>query len=1013
MNSLAGASRDELLAELHLGVKNFSMLQKTENIIQLFEADPIMLDKHVPSLIDDLTSNYFQQSSSAKAAVGKIYYQFTKILGNKRVRIHLPSNIYDLSNLLELLSCETEWHTQYLILSWILMLVISPFKLENDYRILSVIANFEESLLLKPLVSQIRAELWAKNTKAIALPIALKEMEPIFLNSLLQVVKHTSEIPFSPKQLDALVSWLISIEEFQNEVQAKYILKLLPKLAHTMKRREETWPQIYDILFWLIFSLTLSFTDLRFQLAKSAAKILLLTKQRDEDSTRVVISDCLDDLILLLESNTNDAIDADRLHTSLLLVAEFSRRKLLAPVHIGLLSEKVIPVTSKFQQLRMNTLYGHQIRDATNFICWSLSREYNELNELSFETIFLNLLFSANFDPYPLVRKSAMAALQECLGRHGSVFLDNITLLRLVEIHVGNLSHAEDIYAIFRGKYMEYANKMIEWLLLHTIGNNEDFTQVKNATKFICELELQTKDENFSFRMTTNVVKMFQKSQFEKDHDLASKVLFLLCHRKGSINDEFNKSLSLLQEDTILRVWNTKVSFKMLSELHAIRYIILNGCQLTMVFARRIFKIIRYSPKKDDNYIEISTVFNQIIRHLSKNSQSFENNDLEIYFWGEFERLLRLEQPLISCSAPFLHYTKFISLFYDVIAKASCQFKSKIISSLRESLSDYPQSMQLKRFLSDMIVLSDDYTVTEQGDIGRLVRLEVVKLIFEHLPIFEDLELIDDITEKLLRLMGEPSTEIGHISFLILARISNFDHSDQSLNKNMIMLYKNHHLWRREFWIGYFFSVGAIHSTDKQVRLAVDELLNYYSELDSNSKLELTNELVRIIPQFSDFKKMSAGCNKNHMGAPLREKKMVAVTYVNAWYRLLESGYKVPSEFNFKGAFAKFYNLQLLSGSQSIKTHVLHLLPLLALSHRDTHDEYTSNQFTNQIINCLLKQSKPGMKDNNFGTIERTAIEALTHIYLRMNRTENVNKLLKYMEDPEKFDEMREDLSIT
>ena len=646
MTTVHRKSREGLILRLHNGMHDYSNYEDTLSIVQLFETDPLVIEKPLPSFVSALISNYLPSSPKTQLIISKLFYSLCKIFQNKRVRIHIPINIYELPNVLESLSSSQDWQRQYLLLSWLVMLVKSPFKLENDFEILEVVSHLEQASLLRPLVSTIKAELWVKNYEIFEVPDDLYEINPIDLNYMFKVLKHKAVLPLTSCQLETLTNSIIQLKTFQDEIEGLYVLKLLPKLAILLARYNETWPLIYDILFWLTASINLPLTDLRFKLAKSVSKILLFTNSIDPDSSRMVIEDCLSDTITLIETNTSDSMDADRLHTFLLILAEFSRHRLVTIKEVTIMTEKIIPIICKFQQVRMLSTQGHQIRDASNFICWSLSREYQDLPQSCFQQMFLSLLFTANFDYYPLIRKSGMAALQECLGRHGNDHLDNVTVVRLVEIHLGQLSNAKPLYQLLKDNYPEYVDKLIEWLVIYSIGTNFNYPTVKDSILLLKELN-DLMDEKLSLLIHNYCDQLLSKGCLKKDSEIASRALLLHCQINPKATRIFMENLGVLQQQPVPKVWNPSVSFKMLSNLKSILVLIKSNITLSKEYVERIFLIARQTQDNDPNYTEISSNFNLLIKLISENKGIFDDSQTEMLFWSTFKKLFLLEHCLI------------------------------------------------------------------------------------------------------------------------------------------------------------------------------------------------------------------------------------------------------------------------------------------------------------------------------------------------------------------------------
>ena len=1003
MSETIRQSRDELIQSLHVGMSDFSVVDKTIQVIQFFEVDPLMLERELPALISKLSSHYLSAEEDTQLKISRIYYQFAKIFLNRRVRVHIPVNIYDLKPVLQLLTRKDNWYCEYFLMSWLTMLVMSPFKFDNDTDIMKAVAKFDNVALIKPLQSMVKAELWSRNERLYVLPDDLMQMDIIDLNYFLKMLKHKSKYPFTTEQLTGMTEHITSLTSFNNELEGLYLLKLLPKLTILLADSEETWQCIYDIIFWLTSSINLSFTDLRFKLAKTVSKIVLFISNSNPTSAEMIVEDCVEDTEKMIQTNTNDSMDAERLHTLLLVLAEFCRNKLLTVSQIEAFTSNILPTVSKFQQKRMMSTQGHQIRDAGNFFCWSLSRDYTNIPLPCLEEMFLSLLFTANFDHSPLIRKSAMAALQECLGRQGNKFLDNVVVVRLVEIHLGQLSNARLLYQLFKDNYPQYCEKMVEWLVLFTIGKDYEYQLVKSTTDLLSTMISEFKDDEFNKLVSKFNLKLAELGLRNRDTDICARSSYL-NFKIGCQTLTIQKDiLDVLHKYSIPKVWNEQVSFQALSELYGLLSLAKRDHPLSKDLAERVFMIVRNVKSNDYNHKDISNLFNELVFHISKHDECFLDDETKQFFWKTFDNLFKFEQPLVCSAAPFLYQHQFISLFYDVVPKISCEFKGKMINSLSEALPSYEINDDLKQFLKDVLLFLEDYTTTNQGDVGRITRLSTINLIAEHMELFQDAAFSEILQFNLLRLMGEPATELREKSFELLCRFENVHFPDMPFDSKIIALYHKFYKWNREFWKGYFFSAGAIHSTDKQISSAVDQLMAYYITLDEEERLRTVKEFVHIIPSASELKDLQENnSKKNIVGAIRKDGTKTILTFMNGWCRLLESGLELPNDFSSGGFFARVYNLQLAAKSVSITTYSFKLLTSLVCNQL-LNETKASKQLANSLIGIFLKGFTKMKHKTTFSNTQKVALELLIQIYMCSNKTESIALLKDNSESPQQL----------
>lgn len=1007
MTSTARLSKDVLIRKLQHGMSDFTNFEETIGVLQLFEVDPLILEKALPSLINELLSTYFTTNTDNRLKIARLFYEYSKIFKNKRIRVQIPIKIYDLSKVLALLKSSQDWHSQYLLITWLAMLVISPFKFDNDTEILLIVSKFNHMALMRPLISNIKAELWSKNYALIELPEKISQVDPIDLSYMLKTLKHKTTYPFSIEQLIEFTQYITSLTSFDKEIDALYTLQLLPHFVTVLANRDETYSCIYDILFWMTSTINLSFTDLRFKLAKSVSKIVLFVSNIDEESSEMIITDCVNDTEALLKTNSNESMDTDRLHTFLLIQAEFCRSRLLTISHIRKFTQSILPVISKFQQKRMMSTQGHQIRDAANFFCWSAFRSYTNIELQSLKNMFLNLLFTANFDHSPLIRKSAMAALQECLGRQGNVLLDNVTVLRLAEMHFGQLSNALTLFELFNGRYESYIDEMVQWLVLYSVGQNYDYQFVEKATSLLSEMTSQINEKSLSNMVSKYINEISVKGLKYQDPDICARSVYLQCKIDTESLLKSSDVLAILHQQKIPKVWNDQISFQALAELGGICSLVLDGSLLSKQQVERIFLIARHAQMNHSNYDDISKLLNQLVSFISADSEPFDDSSTECSFWAIFYQLFRLQQPLICCAAPFLSQNQFISLFYDSVSKMSCEYKGKMIDSLSQAISRYSPDEHLQIFLQDVVLFLDDYTTTDKGDVGRLTRLSTVNLILKHSMLFRKLTCLPFIENSLLRLTGEPSTEIRLKCFEALCTLRHVSLENPPCNFNAIRLYNLHYRGNNEFWKGYFFSAGEIHSTDRLISSAIDDLLTYYQGLELADRLLQLNEFARIVPSAKEFEELKASKMRNNiLGTIPREIIKSTITFLNCWCRMLESGITLEEDFNYSGFFARVYNLQLAARSVSVTSYAFRLLTLL-VCHQILNVRKNSAQFANTFIKILLKQLAAAKQRTEFSSIQNVALESLTHIYICADRNKKIELIQENSTTPQQFSALK------
>lgn len=1028
-------SIDELLNCIDDNIQTLSAenVETVLKAIDQFQQDPTILQlsrgrNRLQHYVEVLTENFFKLPYSEQLLRCKVFYTLSKVVTWKKIVCYLPTNIYQLTELMETLPQDNEvkdnWYISYLILSWIYLLTLSPFKLQDiDKQIYDRTLVHKKLQSLNPIVAHIHAQLFVRNSTLF--DYNKEELDLITINCILKQFKTTKSYDklIDKATLDSFTS--ITMNKNNNENRNDIVrLKVLPKLFR-LHAFHQDWESLEDIISLILSHLDNQFTNFRFSLAHSYAKIIhcLIYELDDKETAFELIQSRIDDTTQLIKSTPWDLLDSDRLHTNLLIIAELSNTIATCLPHLcEKISEGIVSFTSKFQQLKVNNIKGSQVKDASNFICWSFARikKSNQENipQDVMVNIFLNLLMCSTFDRDLLVRKSANAALQEMLGRYisPSKILDNGTILKIIELPITNLSETYStntlqLYECFTkcDEYQKFADFVIDWLFNYNVIQNYDLNVVKLSTKSLHELLLRAPRAIHSIKAkieekicsilpyetieTTRI--LFLLVELESDRLLSPQIPDVLSLMRdvwqniiGSINykerHSDNNPRELFKFLTILKYW--------VFEMYRVDDFALNERDI-----KTCFHIVRNVPEPSNHNMEFAHLFRQMVARLSRNPKHFESTEDECLFWKTYQKYVRYNNSLACCALPDLEPSKFSDIFYKVLPLIDCTCKSQLLDSLSDHLSEVVE-VTGSNILFTITKLLNDYTITEQGDVGRLVRTSAANIIATNSTLFWSLEtLTDSLISNLIRLSGEQVEELKRLCFSILC--DKFQYSTQIMeNYNSQLLKFQHFVFNGkspEFWKGYIVSAGAIHFSDSQVRSAIDEFLIYYYSLTQDSeRLELCNCLIRIIPSAKEISESQNNYACKSTGSLPREITKITLLSLNFWQRIMESGIRIDPTFNFKGVYAKIYNLNLLKGSSLLRVSTIKLLPHLINSQTYASGGVDKN-FANIIIVRLLvlAQRESHVDKSSSSLVERTAIEGLAQIFLDTNSLQQLERL--------------------
>lgn len=1035
---------DSLLAYLddNISVVSEVNFDRLSQVINQFQQDPQLLTSHrngkntMSCYILYLTEGLFEDCHNLLWRA-KIFYNLSKVITWKKIASYLPTNVYQLPQLLAILpNIESEesddrWYISYMILSWVYVLVLSPFKLEkSSSEIHRITLQYDGYQSLKVIVSHIRAQLFVKNSELFN--VHKYEMDPFTLNCYLKVVK----CPIDKELLSHFTQQCLHDTDTERNMIIN--LKLLPKLFK-MNARYKDWELMEDIISWFLSNMNNPFTTVRFTLAHSFSKIVkcLVSELGETEAAHDLIETRINDSFELIKSTTSwDLIDSDLLHTNLLILAELSSAiNENWPQLFDTISTNILSSTSKFQQLRINNIRGSQIRDASNFICWSIARTNRGAkvaDKRVMTSVFINLLMCSTFDRDLLVRRSANAALQEILGRYISPMkiLDNMTILKIIELPIINLAETYSmnllaLYDLFSadGYYHEFLEFLIAWLVDYNLIQNHDLKILDLTIESLHNLILK----RYQFLDPLIVSKLRSCTNSTVHHKQTSKsvrILSLLTRlsrddiltdvasfsNMSSIYENYKSSLKLSSNHTNDDLFGFSTIF---------RYWLLN-MEKSRTFSldeetiKIFFHIVRAVPDRDNHIDNFTPLVKSFISKITSQEQVWENEAQAANFWSKFENFIRLNNSLVCSALPELPPKTFQVIFYRVLASMDCTRKSRLINSLSDRLAAVVNTNG-EGTLFIIANLLNDYTITQQGDVGRYVRISAAKVIAKNVNLFygmQNEQLTSLINSSLARLCAEQVEELKILSLKILCKLYdyNLEINKKELNSQLI---KFQHVklkeYRADFWKGYLVSAGAIHFTDSEVTDAIDQFLKFYYSILQEERLELCNCLIRVIPsakEVADFQK--SGNRDERTGCVKQDLLKVAVTHLNFWKRIMESGIQIDPKFNFKGVYAKLYNLHLL-GNNLLKVTVIKLFPHLIASQNYSQGA-KDRHFTNTIIRRLLTllQREAGATTKHSPGLQGAIFEALAQIYLDLDALRQFEKIISISKDHDKILQLSE-----
>ncbi|SCU80015.1 LAME_0B01288g1_1 [Lachancea meyersii CBS 8951] len=1010
---------ETLLEVIKAGVQSLDEVSDVLTAIDRFQQDPSILDDYLAEFIGTLSRNFFVRSKSDQRSIGSIFYTLSKVCNFKRTKRHLPTDIFLLPQILtQLADWEgfEDWRVLSMLLSWLSIILMSPFRLENDLEIYEETRKLKTYSVLDPLVAAVHAELFDKNLDLFRNQYLRQKVDLFTLNLTLKSILNRKSPLASQQLLDLLTLDNLSLfcleQAFDSsETHNILVLKILPKLCR-LHALQETWDGIEEITTWLLNHMALSFTDARIQLAHSLAKVVQLLATIDAESSHSLVQGIFDELIEELKSTPVDAIDPDRLHTELLFIAELGRLGSLEANFITQFAQDVLPVTTKFQQLRVNKITGHQIRDASNFVCWSLVRKCKVSSAV--EAIFFHLLMCSMTDPDLTIRRSASAALQETLGRYGTDLMDDASVMRLIELPPNSLEvcfrdNIPKLMNLLMFNAPHLINSAIDWLIVDNVLRNQDYNIVELSTISVGKLFTLGEKGDIASKVLNSLRTRTDEMTCDQSGALSARYIYLAAELplfgENKIRRQCISCLPTLATQLKEESNNPSERFKVLAFMKALNATVItetSELQISMSILNTLLRIIRFSSPSESRFEHIKQLFVPMISRLASNGALFESRDIYQKFEQNFTKFVTTNNPICCAGLAYTLPGNFLCSFLSFCPHLNHEGRSQVLNALSNTLPEIVQANgpDILKLLAEFL---DDYTVTEQGDVGGLVRKSTADLIEKQLLLFlgAGSSVMNLVCPRLLRLAAEPTDKVKETSLRILSQVYSFKCSDSvTHDENLFRFYSTNKIeFRSDFWQGFMFSAGAIYSTDLRIRISVDSFLRFFDRQSAEERSELLELLLRIVPSLTHVQSWrKSPIHLNRVGCQRRDLIKRATVCANFWRRTLESGLDVRENFSLRAVYARFYNLHLLK-TPLLRTAVVKLMPYLAVacaSNKGPNHEALKNEIFSRL-QMLANRSKKTADD--ISSLQIICLEGMLTICLAFGEQDKLNTPEVFQQD--------------
>ncbi|KAL3072707.1 hypothetical protein niasHS_017681 [Heterodera schachtii] len=509
----------------------------------------------------------------------------------------------------------------------------------------------------------------------------------------------------------------------------------------------EHFEEIENLLAELLLKITDKDNTVRWTASKGVARICSrLPLKMGAEVVSSVLTKCFSD---------SAADEANAWHGGCLALAELCRRGCLLPCQVPKVIVDLLPRALTFEQFQLGFMQAVNVRDAACYICWAFARAYEaQLLRDHLPSLAGVLLSVALFDREVNVRRAASAAFQENVGRNDS-FPHGIAVLTLVDfVEVARIKHCytdlavqvgfsffpADLF-IFRIHWDEMVRKLAADAIQRIASFDLDYAYEKIFPVFCARL--RSSDSVVKHGAFLGVSALL--FALNGTHDvLKFRAVFFsaISDQRLSLADHRSKGFSLVGKSLC----------RLIAALCSI------GCDLTdeqlLQFHDILDVVISDSNKQMAEYA--AAAFPALMAFYKNGRFAFLINRIQHKYFAEIVGPCRDEFLRVSCIVPLGHIpADFLSSHFD----GTSLLGASILQKLKDAVTDVrtpkwvfvrvaaiqtvgtlltkftPPNFDWGQLMECLASVSDDYTTTTNGDIGRFVRLEAIAAIGRLLPL--------------------------------------------------------------------------------------------------------------------------------------------------------------------------------------------------------------------------------------------------------------------------------------
>lgn len=963
-----------------LGLK----INKAATQFNEFELLPKLLDGKLQWYVDTISSTYMLmhlQKHPLAPQLAELIYVISKVRGYKVVAHHFSNDVYLIPKLIGILKNETLGGLEtFLVLMWLSSLVMVPFPLatideglEKDISSLAVKylglqTNASKSqlislvllsnLLTRPDCTDLLLEYvdrtsleWVymhSNSKLghlMALNQILKRFSNATVAGLAQKI-HTDIVTLDISQLKHNPGYQV------NSLHILYLGKVSTKVAR-IAINEKDYNTAAVIVNHFILDIIGSLGDrldatLRESTAKNLSRIVTYLQLNAVNYATQLIWFVVEQLQLPQLTSlagfvehlgiTTKNLSVSRYHTVLLFLGFLALNK-TAPAEFLPIILSVFHSTCTISKFTFTFVQGSLIRDASCFCAWAVIRSLSPDKFRSllasngmWNSVFADLLRITLFDEDFTIRRCGIAVLQEFIGRFGQIYFKRLSpgmnaneigelTLKFIELFdssaVSSHKDAHDLViqiielgipkTIFYDPLLEHAlNDEVPYTIRklsgHTLARILAITKghvlwpSKHASckEIVSELLKCFMAGDFlalyslAELMSQNLLRMDQiheiessvsREKFDHHHDRPEKAESLLHWYNANHQRQHNEAPHL--EHNLISIARVQSTDGLVDEFN---------------------QLFNFFVDKKITPINV----HEVIRHFQ------HGNSL-----------------LAQTSMVYVLANNGLGVVMTVISDSSvdAEARADLVLSLTEYVPVIAQSEVYSSFCNFVLTLLDDYTLTNQGDVGLKVRGACLGLLERNGALAHF--LASDLEAKLLRLAGEPMDKLRVRAFCFLCKLRKFDCQSQTVYLSDyrayfqdLSAYYNDHVGderKTDFWSGIVHTLGATTGNNQLTNASLKQVLLIIHSLNGTDEVVL--ELLKLL-------RIPNGVKVSELDQRVKRTFNATLTLLG---RLFESGLEVSSDFPVEALFIRAYNLHINTNDVARVRQVLKIFQFISV----------------------------------------------------------------------------------